>query len=443
MKNYEFRITNYELRFAFIIFIILLMWYAKSNAQSLDSLVNEAMLYNPQLKSLNYKIKASEYSVNSADALPPPSVGLDISQIPFSSLNLINEPFSQSLVLSQMFPLGGKISAMVNVEKKNVVIQQDSYQIYRLNLIALIKMAYYNNWLVDRKIEVQQESINLLNDLLKTISNLYEINRISQADILTIKSEIALYETQLVILKNQKEAEIFKINKLLGRDLSSKEITISKELKIEPYNFSLDELEQKLADNNPDLKRMNSMLEMNKSEIIANDKEKIPDLMLQGMLMRMPRGMPLTTKTPPDMIDGKGGTDFGYGIMASITLPFMPWSIDKYEAKTQEFQTNIMSIESEKNDMQREMNSQLKSSYVKMQTSDDLIKLYSENVIPLYEKSRSSQISQYQNNQANINTVLDAGRMLLMLTMNYYMAQADYLMAIAEIEMMTGEYIIK
>jgi len=27
-----------------------------------------------------------------------------------------------------------------------------------------------------------------------------------------------------------------------------------------------------------------------------------------------------------------------------------------------------------------------------------------------------------------------------MQTMNYYMAQVDYLMAIAEIEMMTGEY---
>ena len=73
-----------------------------------------------------------------------------------------------------------------------------------------------------------------------------------------------------------------------------------------------------------------------------------------------------------------------------------------------------------------------------MKTSWDLIKLYSENVIPLYEQARSTQVSSYQNNQTNINTVIDANRMILMQSMNYYMAQADYQMAIAEIEMMLG-----
>ncbi|TAL68186.1 MAG: TolC family protein [Bacteroidetes bacterium] len=443
MKNYELRITNYELRIAHLFLIILMMGFTQSKAQTLDSLVSEAMLNNPLLKSLNYKITASEYKANSADALPPPSVGLDISQIPFSSLDLINEPFSQSLIISQMFPLGGKISAMVDAEKKNVIIQQDNYQTYKLNLITQIKMAYYNIWLVDRKIEIEQGGIDLLNDLQKSLSNLYEINRISQADILTIKSESATYETQLLIYRNQRDAELFKINKLLGRNLDSKEMKVTKDLKIEPINLNREELEQKLVNNNPELKRMNSMIEMNKSEIIANDKEKIPDLMLQGMFMRMPKGMPLTTKTPPDMIDGMGKTEYMYGLMASFTLPFMPWSVDKYNYKTQELQTSNLSIESERNDMQREMNSQLKFAYVKMQTSYDLIKLYSDNVIPLYEKARSSQISQYQSNQTNINTVIDTGRMLLMQTMNYYMAQADYLMAIAEIEMITGEYITK
>ena len=443
MRNYELRITNYEFRIVLISLIFLMIGITLCQAQTLDSLISESLLNNPQLKSLNYKIKASEFRVNSADALPPPSVGIDISQIPVSSLDIINEPFSQSLIISQMFHLGGKISSMVDAEQKNVFIQQDSYQIYKLNLIAQIKMAYYNIWLVDRKIEVQQESISLLNELLNSLSNQYEINRISQADILTIKSEIALYETQLVILKNQRGAELFRINKLIGRALDSKDITVSKELNIKPYNLTREELERMLADNNPELKRMNSMIEMNKSEIIANDKEKIPDLMLQGMFMRMPKGMPLTSKTPPDMIDGMGKTEYMYGLMASFTLPFMPWSSNKYEAKTQEIETTILSIESERKDMQREMNSQLKSSYVKMQTSNDLIKLYSENVIPLYEKARSSQVSQYQSNQTNINTVIDTGRMLLMQTMNYYMAQVDYLMAIAEIEMMTGEYITK
>ena len=46
---------------------------------------------------------------------------------------------------------------------------------------------------------------------------------------------------------------------------------------------------------NPSLKKMGSMIEMNKAMIDANSRELIPDLMVQGMLMRM-RGMILTSK---------------------------------------------------------------------------------------------------------------------------------------------------
>ncbi|MDT3740228.1 MAG: TolC family protein [Candidatus Kapabacteria bacterium] len=437
--NSEFRMKNCNKIPSLIImlFVLCFSWNIMQ-AQSVDSLVSEALINNPFIKSLEYKIKSSEYRTNSVDALPPPTVGFELSQIPFNTIDWFNEPLSQNLTFSQMFPLGGKIDAMTNVEKSNIGISRDNLQVYKINLTANIKMSYFNLWLIEKKIEVQQESINLLNQLHNSIIKLYEINKISQADIFTVMSETAFNETQLLILQNQKESEIYKMNKLLGRDLNSKELVVEKELPVFALNQTQEELEVILAGNNPSLKRMNSMIEMNKYDIIANDKERIPDLMLQGMLMRMPRGMLLTTKSPLDMGDGTGSTDYGYGLMASVTLPFVPWSKGKFEAKEQEFQTIIQSIESEKSDMLREMNVQLKTAFVKMKTSLDLIKLYSENVIPLYEKARSAQVSAYQNNQTNINTVIDANRMILMQSMNYFMAQADYQMAVAEIEMMVG-----
>ncbi|MGA2297378.1 MAG: TolC family protein [FCB group bacterium] len=444
IKNYELRIKNFEwntkINFVMFFFSIIISIFNINSifAQSLDSLVNEAIINNPQLKSLDYKIKSSEHRVNTMNSLPPPVIGLEISNVPFNTVNWLNEPLSQNLTISQMFHLGGKLDAMADVEKKNVVINEDNLQIYKISLTGEIKMSYYNLWLIDKKIDIQQQGIDLLNQLLNSITTLYEINKISQADLFTVKSEIAFNETQLLILKNQKEAELYKMNKLLGRNLNSKDISISKDINIKEFNYSQQELENILADKNPSLKKMNSMLDMNKFDIIANDKEKVPDLMLQGMVMRMPKGMFLTTKTPPDMINGMGGVDYGYSLMASITLPFAPWSKGKYDAKEQELQAEIKSIESEKNDMQREMNTQLKTSFVKMQSSRDLMKLYTDKVIPLYEKARAAQISSYQNNQTNINSVIDSNRMLLMQSMNYYMAQADYQMAIAEIEMMTG-----
>ena len=437
--NYELLIVSHK-RVQTIVLLGIVIFFSSIlvQAQSVGSLVNESLKNNPYIKSLGFKIQSSEHRAKSVDALPAPTIGFEISQVPFNTIDWFNEPLSQNITFSQMFHLGGKIEAMTNAEKANININRDNLNIYKINLSANVKMSYFNLWQMDKKIEIQLEGISLLNQLLSSITNLYEINKISQADIFTIKSEIAFNETQLLILKNQKESEIYKLNKLLGRDLNSKEINVTKELSINAFSLTQEELEIILTNNNPFLKKMNSMVKMNKLDIIANDKDKSPDLMLQGMIMRMPRGMIVTANTSTDMNGVGTSANYGYGLMTSITLPFAPWSKDKYEAKEQELQADIQSIEFERTDMQREMITQLKTTYVKMKTSWDLIKLYSENVIPLYEQARSTQVSSYQNNQTNINTVIDANRMILMQSMNYYMAQADYQMAIAEIEMMLG-----
>ena len=153
--------------------------------------------------------------------------------------------------------------------------------------------------------------------------------------------------------------------------------------------------------------------------------------------MRMPQGMILTSKSDVAMLDPK--TETMYSLMFSINLPFAPWSINKYKAKEEELHAGISSIEYEKNDMQREMTSQLKTALVKYNTAVDLTKLYNEKVIPLYSKAAESQVSAYQNNRTGVTTVIDSYRMLLMQQMNYYMSKADIQMSLAEIEMMVGK----
>ncbi len=141
------------------------------------------------------------------------------------------------------------------------------------------------------------------------------------------------------------------------------------------------------------------------------------------------------------MLDPK--TETMYSLMFSITLPFAPWSINKYKAKEEELTAGISSIEFERNDMQREMTSQLKAALVKYNTAVDLTILYKNKVIPLYSRAAESQVSAYQNNRTGVATVIDSYRMLLMQKMNYYMSQADTRMSLAEIEMMVGQTVSK
>ncbi|TSA30348.1 MAG: TolC family protein [Ignavibacteriales bacterium] len=419
-----------------LMIIMILLSMIEVKAQSVDSLVAEAIKNNPQLKSLQYKITASEKRTESINTLPAPNLSVEFSQVPTNTFDVFNQSNSNNFALSQMFPLGGKLNAMAEVERKNTLVEGNNYEIYKINLTAQVKMSYYTLWLIDRKIEVQKKNISLINDVIKSVESSYYTNKINQADLLTLQSEIASYETQLLILEKQKEAEIYKLNKLLGRNLDSKDVYAIADFSTEILSSSQSKLEELLGYSNPSLKKMGSMVEMNKAMIDANNRELIPDLMVQGMFMRMPQGMILTSKSDLSMLNPK--TETMYSLMFSINLPFAPWSINKYKAKEEELYAGINSIEYEKSDMQREMTSQLKAALVKYNTAVDLTKLYNEKVIPLYSKATESQVSAYQNNRTGVTTVIDSYRMLLMQQMNYYMSKADIQMSLAEIEMMVG-----
>ncbi len=437
MKLFKYMNLGYGyLKNLFLFVISVIMLHTVADAQSLDSLIEEAITNNPQLKAMQFKIKASEFKAESINNYPAPNASLEFSQVPILNPVFPTQALSINLGVSQMFPLGDKLGAMTEVERRNTRIEGDSFAEYKVNLIGKIKMSYYTLWLIDRKIEVQMKSIQLLSDLMKSMEITLSINRINQVDLFTIQSEIATNETQLLILEKQKDAENYRLNGLLGRNLDESVIFIPEVMSDIKLTMSQTKLENMLSEINPTLKKMDNMINMNRAMIDANERELIPDLMLQGMFMVMPKGMILTSQSDLGMLDSK--VEFMYSLMVSINLPFAPWSVNKYKAKSQELAAGISSIIYEKTNMQREMGVKLRELTVKFSTASELLKLYDKKIIPLTRQTTESQISAYQNNKSNITAVIDSYRMMLMVQMNYYMALADTQMSLAEIEMMVG-----
>ena len=75
-------------------------------AQPVDSLIQEAYRINPQLKSFEYQIQATGFRASSASAWPAPTLGVEFSQIPSNSTNILNDAISNNVSISQMFMLG-------------------------------------------------------------------------------------------------------------------------------------------------------------------------------------------------------------------------------------------------------------------------------------------------------------------------------------------------
>jgi outer membrane protein, heavy metal efflux system len=425
MQIHHHKIRQYFLR-NFMNKFILLLIITPLYAQSLDSLLQEAAHRNPRLLSWQGQIRASEYREKSAASLAAPTLGIEFSQVPFDSYDLWNNSLSNNLSFGQMFHLGGKRTAMRKVEQWNTTALQHGYADERNMILSDIAMAYYQLWLLDRKIDLQKNAIELLRLAESDNQNRLMTGSFSQADLYMLQAERSATEAQLLSLQQEHDLRLLDLNTYLGRDKLDTPIQPERELGMKEATT-----EPNIAAT-PMLQQMQSMIRMNQAMAQAGWKEKYPDLMLQAMVMRMPRGMILTTSSEMTMPERK--TDYMYGVMASITLPFMPWSKNRYKAKAQEYEAMTDALNYKQTSMRQEISRQIAAAKTRRTTSLKLIQHYKDVVLPQMHKAVQSQLTALQSGSRSLSSFLQILKMSTMEEMNMYMAMADYHMAQAELQ---------
>lgn len=306
-------------------------------------------------------------------------------------------------------------------------------------------MNYAQLWLLDRQINVQERTVNLFLELAQAMQPHVITNRMRQADLYSVQAEVASERARLRDLRTKRFSLQSAINAILGREDLTRAVNSDSVMNTPPLVLDTRQLIEEAKAANPALSTMDRMKDMNEAEIDAAQKTLIPDLMIQGMIMRMPNGMLLTsgTRSVADIQQSAAGmamtkTDWMYSIMASITLPFVPWSSERATSKAAEMRSNNLSIDAEKEAMQREMIATLRGAISRYQTADSLIREYESEILPLMRQAAEAQTGAYLTGQVPITTVLDARRMELMKRDDYLMVVADREMAYAEIEMMVG-----
>lgn len=416
-----------------------------ASAQSVDSLVQEALRNNPQVKAFNYQRDAALYRASAAGALPAPTVGLEFSQIPVSSANMFNDAISTNLSISQMFMLGGKLSAMSEVEKRRGTVVEQNKASYEVQLRARVKMNYYQLWLLERQIGVQQRTIALLDELVQSMQSRVLTNRMREADLLSIQAEVASERARLSEKRSRRFGLVSVLNSLMGRNDPATPVAADSVLPEVASQGAEGILAERVKRTNPSLIAMDRMKAMNEAMITSARKDLIPDVMVQAMVMRMPNGMILTggSRSVEAIQQSAMGmpmqkTEWMYSIMASITLPFLPWSSERSTSKVEEIRSTNLGIDAERDAMQRDMIASVRSASTKYSTNDSLAQQYVINILPLTKQSAEAQTIAYQNGQVPITTVLDARRMELMKHDDYFMVLMERQMALVELEMMVG-----
>ena len=386
---------------------------------SLDALIKEAKENNPEIQAGKKRWEASKAKIPQAKSLDNPTVGLTFEKIPRGTLKLNKTmPEDRMLSITQMFPFFGKLSLKGKIALVESQMLASEYKNKELEVINEVKNAYYDLFMNFKEIELNQESLQFLENIAKIAEAKYIVGDIEQEVVFKINLEIAKLSNAIINLKQEKSAKETRLNTLLNREpeallgLPDLQDDIS-------FDKDIDSLYKFTLENQPELLIFSYAIEKNKYAKSLAKKSFFPDIMA-GIVQR-------------GITSGSIGP---WDLMLAFSVPLWFWTKQRYEVK--EAIANLEEAQAAYQAMKNKALAETKDLFTRVEIARNKINLYKNTQMPILEASIESSLSAYQTGKQDIMMLLDSERMLIETKMSYYKALVEYNMNLADLERTVG-----
>ena len=385
---------------------------------SLEDLVREALQKNPAIQSASHTVEAQRRRVPQAKTLPDPTVGIGWAGniTPFSVQS--GDPSSyRAVTASQQLLYPGKLKLRGEIASKEVDAASSDYEAIRRRVTVEVKTAYFEYWFYNKALQTTLKDKDLLTKLSQIAEARYKVGKGIQQDVLRSQVEISLLLQRLTVLQQQRNTSQARLNTLLARSPEAP-LPPAENIERSPLNYSLDDLYRLARQNDPGLHREEQMIERNQLAVNLAQKDYYPDLSVGYMYQQRPM--------LPDM----------HGMTFTINVPVF-YKSKQREAVRQATEERL-AAESGRDNRQNELNFELKQQYLAAKASDELLRLFSEGVVPQSSLALESSMSAYQVGTVDFLSVIGNFSTVLNYEIDYYRELANYQTALARMESMVG-----
>jgi len=222
---------------------------------------------------------------------------------------------------------------------------------------------------------------------------------------------------RLTVLEQQRKTSQARLNTLLARDPDAP-LPPAANLQQAALTVSLADLYRLARENDTGLQREKQMVQRSHLAIDLAQKDYYPDISVGYMYQQRPN--------MPDM----------HGLTFTINVPVF-YKTKQHEAVAQATEEQIVAEHSQRN-RQNELNFELKQQYLAAKASDELLRLFSQGIVPQSSLALESSMSSYQVGTADFLTVIGNFSMVLNYEIDYYRELASYQTSLARLESMVG-----
>ena len=390
--------------------------------QSLASLLAEAERGNPQLQAARQAWEAAKLTPTQVSTLPDPQIMVQHFSVgsprPFAGYT--NSDFAYvGLGFSQDIPYPGKLRLRGEIARKDAEVVQQQYEAIRRAVLRDLKEKYYQLAFLAEKGSLLENDRTLLGQVEQAAEARYRTGSGSQQEVLQAQLE----QTRLLgeITRNQLDASIAQagLKQLLGRSQSSVDIDPAPLAQTSlPYTYS--QLLDAAKSNNPLIAGMQKTVERQNLQIDLAKKDFYPDFNVQYMWQR----------TDPSQFRAYYMLTFG------MRIPIYRGRKQKPELAQAEMEKNRARSEYETES--QNVAAELQRQFATAEKSADLLKIYSDGLIPQARAELQAGMAAYQSNRQDFQALLSSFLDVLKVEQEYWKTMADREAALAQIEETTG-----
>lgn len=386
----------------------------------LEDLLVAALSNNPQIHIMKARYEVSKARIPQASALDDPRIDFEYNRMIPRMVNMeTDDPgVMRTFGVTQEVPFPTKLLLRAQIAAKEAQIVYSQLQEKENEIVARVKGLFSELAWVYKAIDIVRENKILLEQLEKSASARFSLNKASQQDVLKAQLEIAKMDNELIMLEEKRQVTQARLNILLNND-PSQELGRPSIGENALFSVPLKDLNAAAKKYRKELEAFRLAVDRGKKTLSLAKQEYLPDFMFR--YERMERNSELKE----------------WAGMVGITIPFWFWQKQNFNVK--EMKQELKAMEAMYRDKENEVLLEVKDFYAQLEATGKLAELFRTAYLPQAEQSLKAALSGYESAQTDFLNVLDSVRMLLDFKLDYYKTLIDFAVARADLERAVGQ----
>jgi outer membrane protein TolC len=386
---------------------------------SLREVTKVVLANNPAIKQAENRWRAAVQRVQQANAWDDPRIAGDSRVRRFVDVPP-NAFMDQSLTVEQLIPITGKNLLRGRAAAAEALSIFEEVRRAELDVIAKARASFFRLANAYEQLEINSENLVSLRQIADISRSKYETGVESTANALVAETDYSkLLETRRDLERNLSDAQS-QLNALMNRDAFAP-LGTPAAANINEANLSLSRLRAITLAQRPEVQMAHAKIDSEKSKLQLARRAWIPDpaLMLKGQRYN-------------DASQAVSELDAG----VSFTVPWVNPS--KYLAGVREARENVGAAEQGLDREQKEALRLLRDQLEKIETAHHHVELFRDKLVPQARQAFEATRLSYESGKASFLDWISAQRNLRDIEATAREHLADYQIAVADLEAVTG-----